>query len=308
MAVRRSLFVEESWDNGASEWSATRSGRSVVRGQLGADLSPMLAGPEPLVPRRSRRRRRYGPGVRQLLPVPADVDPVPTYLAADRPRPHGRPWVAVGMISSLDGATAVDGTSGGLGGPADRQVFRAVRAIADVILVAAGTVRAEGYRPVTIGDDARDARLAAGRSPGPARLAIVTSSLDLDLDADLFADPGPSGPPIVFTTTDADAAARAAVAEVAEVRTIGEGRVDLAGALSTLGDAEVVVCEGGPSLNGAVVDADLVDEWCVSLAPVVAGGSSSRIVAGADPVDGGGLELESLLEGDGILFGRWVRR
>lgn len=246
--------------------------------------------------------------MRQLLPTPDDVDPVTAYLAAPRPRPSQRPWLAVGMISSLDGATAVDGVSGALGGPADKAVFRAVRALADVILVAAGTVRAERYRPVSISDEVADARAAVGRDPGPARLAVVTSSLDLDLDAPLFSDPGPSGPPIIFTPADADPDRRDEVASVAEVRLAGTGRVDLAAALATLDDAEVVVSEGGPTLNGALVEAGLVDEWCVSLAPVVAGGDSHRIVHGAEAVDGRDLELESLLESDGLLFGRWVRR
>lgn len=245
--------------------------------------------------------------MRQLLPTPDDVDPVATYLAADRPRPDGRPWVAVGMIGSLDGATAVDGRSGGLGGEADKAVFRAVRGIADVILVAAGTVRAEGYRPVRLSEEVRSARTAAGRSPEAPRLAIVTGSLDLDLDGPLFADD--AVPPLVFTTEDADDDLVEAAQAVTEVRRFGSGdRVDLAAALGSLGadGIDVVVCEGGPTLNGALAEAGLIDELCMSIAPVVAGGDSKRIVAGAGPVDIG-LELASLLVEDDLLFGRWTR-
>lgn len=246
------------------------------------------------------------PPMRQLHPSVADVDPVVAYLGAPRPAPADRPWVAVGMVASLDGATAVDGRSGALGGPADRVVFRAVRGIADVILVAAGTVRSEGYGPVRRSDEVRTARVAAGRSPDAPRLAVVTASLDLD--AERLA--GDGTPPVVFTTDDADPERRARVAEHAEVRSMGSGRVDLVAALASLraDGTEVVVCEGGPTLNGALVDADLVDEWCVSLAPVIAGGSSARLVDGAAPVpDRPGLELASLLEADGVLFGRWIR-
>ncbi len=246
--------------------------------------------------------------MRQLLPTPADVDPVTTYLGADRPAPAERPWVAVGMIQSLDGATAVGGRSGALGGPADKAVFRAVRAIADVVLVAAGTARAENYGPVRLADHVREARIAAGRGDRPPRLAVVTASLDLDPASRLFAD-GPAGVrPLVLTTTDADPDRRTGLEDVAEVRAVGQGRVDLASALAGLraDGAGVVVCEGGPSLNGALVDAGLVDEWCVSIAPVVAGGDSRRIVHGARP-DAADVELVSLLEGDGLLFGRWVR-
>lgn len=245
--------------------------------------------------------------MRQLVPSPADdVDPVATYLAAARPRPIGRPWIAMGMVASIDGATAVDGRSGGLGGDADKAVFRAVRAIADVIIVGAGTVRAEDYGPVRYADEVRAARRAAGRDEAPPRLAIVTSSLDLELSGRVFHD---GAPPIVFTTTDAPDDRVAATAEVAEVHRCGTGRVDLVEAASTLAELDVgiVVSEGGPSLNGALASAGLIDEICLSLAPQLAGGDSARIVAGADAIDAE-FELASLLTADDVLFGRWTRR
>lgn len=249
--------------------------------------------------------------MRQLLPPPtgsssSPVDPVRLYLGADRPRPADRPWIAVGMVASLDGATAVDGTSGALGGDADKAVFRAVRAIADFIVVGAGTLRTENYGPVRYSDEVRVARREAGRDPEPPRLAVVTSSLDLDLDSDLFRS---ERPPLVFTTVDADDERVEAVAAVTDVHRAGEGRVDLTSAAQVLGaqGAEVVVSEGGPSLNGALADAGLIDEVCLSLAPQLAGGDSARIVAGAEAVDET-YRLDSLLEADDVLFARWVRR
>lgn len=246
--------------------------------------------------------------MRQLLPLPGDVDPVAAYLAAPRPAPAGRPWVTVGMVSSLDGATAVGGRSGALGGEPDRTVFRAVRAIADVVLVGAGTVRAEGYGPVRLSEATLAARVEAGRSADPPRLAIVSASLDLDLRR---AADGPVRP-LVLTTEDAPERRRAALAELAEVRAYGYGRVDLAAALGDVGadGARVVVCEGGPALNAALAEADLVDEWCLTLAPAVVGGDSRRVVDGAPELGGAGqrLELVSLLEEDGVLLGRWLRR
>ena len=84
--------------------------------------------------------------MRQLAPLAIDpVDPAHVYV--DLPDVAGRPGVRLNMIASVDGATAVDGVSGGLGGPADRRVFGVLRSLADVVLVAAGTVRAEGYGP-----------------------------------------------------------------------------------------------------------------------------------------------------------------
>src|SRR5205823_11342695 len=133
------------------------------------------------------------PPVRQLFPIPMDdVDPAASYAADDRTGPR---WVLVNMITTVDGATTVAGRSGGLGGPADKRVFAAIRSVADVILVGAGTVRAENYGP-------------------DRRLAIVTASLDLEPDARVFTG---DVPPTVLTTSDADPGRRTALAGVANI-------------------------------------------------------------------------------------------
>ena len=244
----------------------------------------------------------------QLLPpVPAaaDADPLTSYLAAERPAPPDRPWVVMSMVASVDGATAVDGRSGALGGEVDREVFRAVRGVADVILVGAGTLRAERYGPVQLSAEARSARVAAGRDPRPARLAVVTRSADLDPASSAF---GAEPAPVVFTTTTATGRLED-LERVAEVRRCGAPDVDLRLALGTLraGGASVAVCEGGPRLNAAMVDAGLVDEVCLTMAPALVAGPSSRIVAGGveTALD---LELVSLLGADGVLCGRWLVR
>jgi len=222
------------------------------------------------------------PLVRLLFPNPADdVDVAALYRDAERPR---SPWVLVNMISTVDGATAVGGKSGGLGGPADKKVFAAVRSVADVILVGAGTVRAENYGP-------------------DRRLAIVTASLDLEPDARVFAG---EVPPTVLTSSDADPARRAALAGVANIVDVNEGRrVDLRAALAHF--EGVVVCEGGPSLNGQLVADDLVDELCLSLSPLLAAGDSPRVAHGPGADEPRPLQLAHALEEDGLLFLRYVR-
>lgn len=245
--------------------------------------------------------------MRQLHPAPGEVDPLVAYLSPARPAPADRPWVAMSMVSSLDGATAIGGRSGRLGGAPDRLVFPAVRAIADVVLVAAGTVRAESYGPIRLSDAARRAREEAGRSPVPPRLAVVSASLDVDLSWPAAGEVRP----LVLTTEDADADRRADLARLVEVRAHGIGRVDLVAALAGLraDGVGVVVCEGGPTLNATLVEHDLVDEWCSTLAPTIVGGDSRRMVSGAPELgDGQDLELVSLLEEDGALLGRWLRR
>lgn len=243
--------------------------------------------------------------VRQLLPVPLDdVDVPATYAADARPAPPGRPWVLANMVTSLDGAATLDGRSGGLGGPGDRAAFGAIRAVADVIVVGAGTVRAEGYRPPRAADAVQAARVARGQGPLP-RIAIVSGRLDLDPGAEVFG----AGDPLVVTHAGADGARRAALGAVAEIVEAGATNVDPAAALAALAErtgARVVLCEGGPSLLGTLLDADLVDELCLTLAPCVVGGDAPRLVTGASS-GVTGFRLDRLLAAGDELIGRWVR-
>jgi riboflavin-specific deaminase-like protein len=241
--------------------------------------------------------------VRQILPsLIEEIDPLSTYAADARPKPSGRPWVLVNMIASLDGATALDGRSGGLGGPADKAVFRALRALPDAILVGAGTARVETYGPVKLDDAALVARVARGQN-GPPRLVIVSGRLDLDPTGTMFTES--IEPPIVFTTSAASAETVAAFAGVAEIVRCGETVVDLQSAMAHLDAIGIgtVLCEGGPTLNGQMLTADLVDEWCQSIAPMLVVGDSDRVAVAAAgghrPAD---MKLNRVLEQDGYLF------
>ncbi len=209
------------------------------------------------------------------------------------------------MVASIDGATAVDGVSGGLGGTADKEVFQAIRAIADVILVAAGTVRAEHYGPPRTSPDQQAARVARGQTAFPL-LAIVSGSLDLDEGSSLFTE-APE-PPLVLTTDDAPLERITALGTVAEVRRIGPGPLTPAAVVAALAErgAQVVVCEGGPSLNGQLLAADLIDEVNLTLSPLLVGGTSARVAAGPATA-GTRLALAHLWEADGLLLARYAR-
>ena len=238
------------------------------------------------------------------MPAPAEpVELIDAYpILAGR---AGRPSMRMNMIASVDGATAVDGVSGGLGGPADHAVFMHLRALADVVLVGAGTVRAEGYGPPRLPDELREARRRRGQAPLP-RLAVVSRSCALDWDAPIFRDT--ASRPIVVTAERAPAERRTAAARVADVVTAGAEDVDLAAALGALAGlgAGSVLAEGGPRLNGTLAAAGLVDELCLTVAPRLAGGESARIVSGPS-IPGGGMPLEPAFVGeeDGFLFLRW---
>lgn len=245
--------------------------------------------------------------MRRLWPDAGEVEDVDELVAAE-PRPSWptRPWLLVNMIASLDGAVTVAGRSGELGRAADRAVFRALRATADVVLAGAGTVRAEEYGPARLSADQRSARTERGQTARPA-VAVVTRSLELDLAAPLFTEADPAT--IVLTCEASPADRRTAAAAVAEVVVVGDASVDLALALTALADrgAAVVACEGGPHLNGELVAADLVDEWDLSVAPLLVGDRGPRSSSGPPLPDPRRYRLDRLLEGDGLLLGRWVR-
>lgn len=219
--------------------------------------------------------------MRRLLPTAMAVDLADAYADLDPPSR----WVALGMVGSLDGAVAVDGTSGALGGDGDRAAFRALRSLADVVLVGLGTARAESYRPTW---EARHvaARASRGQPPLP-RLALVTGSGRVP--SDLRALDDPARPPLVITTSEGAAVAAPRVgdrAEVVAVAATGDGRVDAAAAVAALADRGLgrVVCEGGPTLNNAMLAAGVVDELFVTIAPTLVGGGTG--IVGPALVDG----------------------
>ncbi|MBI2704966.1 MAG: pyrimidine reductase family protein [Actinobacteria bacterium] len=246
--------------------------------------------------------------MQQLFPECIDIgDPVAAYTSDSRPAPTDRPWVMLNMISSVDGAVSIDGRSGGLGGPADKAVFTAIRAVPDVILVGAGTVVAERYNPPRSPEDVAALRVARGQAAAP-RLAIVTASLRIDLGHAAFSDP--ANRPIVITADDAHPGRKAALATVADIVESGPtGALDLARALAELRrrDAKTVLCEGGPTLNGSVLDAGVLDEVCLSFSPALVGGDSPRIFNGAS-AERRALALDRILEADGMLFYRYLSR
>lgn len=245
--------------------------------------------------------------MRRLWPDPADVEDVGALVAADpRPAPPDRPWLLVNMIASLDGAVTVEGRSGGLGRPADKAMFSALRGVADVVMAGAGTVRTEGYGPPRPTTATRAARAARGQVEVP-RLAVVSRSLDLDPGAALFTEAVEA--PLVLTCEAAPAERQAALAPVAELVVAGDVTVDLSRALAALAQRGVatICCEGGPTLNADLAGADLIDEWALTVSPLLVGGGGPRASAGARSPAPREMRLDRVVEGDGLLLTRWLR-
>lgn len=189
------------------------------------------------------------------------------------------PLLRLNFVATADGAaTGSDGRSGTINSPADHRGFRAMRRAADLILIGAGTVRAESY--------------------GPARKPIVVVSSRPVLPRSVQGSPG-----VVLATTRSSGA-------VADDTTwlCGEDRVDLAVVIERARAAfgPHVLCEGGPTLTAELVAAGLVDELGLSWTPQLVGGTRNdhpRILDGADvDVD---LVCRHLVEEDGTLLGLW---
>lgn len=216
--------------------------------------------------------------------------------------PTSEPWIRTNFVSTLDGAAyASDGLSGSLGGPADTRVFALLRSLADVIIVGAGTARAEGYQPVEPGEVDADLRQRLGLSPVPP-IAVV--SLSLNIPEALIA-PGQ----IVITTEDTPAAQVEGLREQVDVIAAGEGEIDWHQVRHHLAERGLnrVLCEGGPTLQGRLIELDLVDELCLSIAPVMATGTAPRIGHGTTAVENRMALGHAVQIGD-LLLTRWVRK
>jgi len=146
-------------------------------------------------------------------------------------------------------------------------------------------------------------------------MAVVSGSLSLAPDQRLFTETAPNGEadarPIIFTAGSAESAHPdrfEALSTVAEIRFAGEDSVSMPAVIESLGHdgAGVILAEGGPTLNGYLLAADLVDEMCMTLSPNLVGGASGRIVHSADEA-ARSMRLDRVGEGDGLLLLRYLR-
>lgn len=225
-------------------------------------------------------------------PDEADLEAIYAY-----PEGLTRPWVQVNFVASADGAVEIDATSAGLSHAADREVFLLGRDLCDVVLVGSGTARAENYRGVRASAKRVERRRRLGLADVPP-IAVVTRTADLDPASPLFTDT--HVPPIVITTATADTTGLDA-----EVIRVG----DLSEALEKLADRGLcrIDCEGGPGLFAGLIAADLVDQLCLTVAPLLAGGGAGRIAAGP-PSAPRRMELASILTEEDYTFLRYRRR
>ena len=223
---------------------------------------------------------------RRLLPGPPAEGLSAAEIAAAVPGAAGgeRPFVLLNMIATADGRATIAGRTAPIANRADHELFHALRARVDAVMVGAETVRVEGYGPME------------------ALAVVVTRSVELPVDRGLLAAPGNR---VMIVTPSPDRELPPCAASVSYLR---EG--DLAVALRRLRDehgVRSIDCEGGPGLNATLLPAGLVDELHLVIAPKLAGGRDPLTILGGGalepPFD---LDLLSLHESGGYLFARYA--
>jgi len=241
----------------------------------------------------------------RLYPRPGQVEAAEAldHLDLGSRAPEGRPYVVLNMVATLDGKAALDGTTRGLGGDTDRELFRQLRTQADAIMAGAGTVREERYGRAVKDQALRAKREQEGLAPEPVTV-IVSASMNLPADLPILQAEGAP----VIVATGAEGELEGTAAELSYLR-IGTDLPVLFARLRQEHGIRSVLCEGGPTLNAHLLAAGLADELFLTLDPKLVGGANAlTLVAGRQlpgPVE---AELVGLLKGDDGLFFRWRLR
>ncbi|MFK4481525.1 pyrimidine reductase family protein [Curtobacterium sp. AB7] len=220
-------------------------------------------------------------------------------------------WLRVNFVATLDGSASAAGVSGSLGGPDDLRVFDLLRRVADVVLVAAGTVRDEGYGPMVLHDADVAWRRAHGMPDHPV-FAIVSRSLSLDPASRVFTE-APVRPVVLTSAAAAPSDAGVALSSVADVVPCSSAADPESVDVSLVRDAVVarglgtIHCEGGPTFLGSLIAADAVDELTLTIDPSLEGGTGPRIARGGSP-ELRRMRPAHVLRGAGdVLLTRYVR-
>jgi riboflavin biosynthesis pyrimidine reductase len=200
-----------------------------------------------------------------------------------------RPTVVANFVETLDGVISF-GDPGASGGSAvsggfgpDRRLMGVLRTMADAVMLGAGTVRRahdEEWTPRDVdpelAHESERVRREMGLAPQPTTV-VVSGSGDLDLGQRGLVSPDV---PVVVGTTAAGAERLRAAPESERVRVValGDRGVSIRGLLDELwrSGQRLVLCEGGPHLVASLLEAGLLDELFLTLAPQAAGRSSEH--------------------------------
>ena len=215
-----------------------------------------------------------------------------------------RPYTIVNFVSSADGRAAFRGRSRDLSDPGDREMFHGLREHVDAVMAGTGTLRTERYGRIVRDPERRRRRAARGLHP-EALAAVMSRSGEVPIDIPLFSDPGSRV--VVFTPDELDTASLNAQVDVVR---LDPGELTLTTMMRRLRsayDVRSLLCEGGPTLFGALLQEDLVDELFLSLAPkLTGGGTDPAITAGPELAELRTMSLIWVLEHESALYLRYA--
>ena len=215
-----------------------------------------------------------------------------------------RPYTIVNFVASADGHAAFHGRSRWLSDDADRELFHGLREHVDAVMAGTGTLRAERYGRIVRDPDRRRRRAARGLHPEPLA-AVMSRTGDVPTDIPLFSDPGARV--VVFTGGELDTSSLSAQVDVVR---LDPGELTLTTVMRRLRaayDVRSLLCEGGPTLFGALLQEDLVDELFLSLSPkLTGGGAAPAISAGPGLAELRTLSLVWALEQNSALYLRYA--
>jgi riboflavin biosynthesis pyrimidine reductase len=218
------------------------------------------------------------------LPLPPALSTLYGHLSF--PSHAGRPHVIGNFVTTLDGVVALK-ESGKVGGGDisgfnvhDRMVMGLLRAVADVVIVGAGTLRSVPQHRWTaryiyppLADAYWQLQSSLGKSAPPLNV-IVTASGEVSMDLPVFQ----SGEvPVLIVTTPQGSRhiSRQVVPSAVRVVTVqGDGKLSaqaILEAVSRMRQSEVILVEGGPQLMGDFFAERCLDELFLTLAPQIAG-------------------------------------
>ncbi len=196
-------------------------------------------------------------------------------------KPSKRPRVIANFALTADGKVSTRNlTPTGFTSKADKRRLLEIRSLGDAVLAGASTVKTDGMSMRIPAEDLRTLRCSRGRPPEPLRV-IVTNSGAIDISWKVFQTPGPTI--LVFSSARMSQAARASVAQHADLWIFSAHEVDLAAMLQILRtDYEVrtIVCEGGPRLFRNLLEIGAVDELHLTWAPLIFGGAKAPTLTG----------------------------
>jgi riboflavin biosynthesis pyrimidine reductase len=242
---------------------------------------------------------------RRLLPEPAEVeveDLLGSLDLAARP-PEQRPYTFVNFVSSAAGRATYGGKSGALGDDGDHAMFHGLRETADAVMAGTVTLRTERYGRILGKAERRERRLARGQSAEPL-VCIITRSGQVPTEIPLFAEP--EARIVIFSATAPELGSPAARVEVVR---LDPAELTLTTAMRRLRadfGVRTLLCEGGPTLFGALLRENLVDELFLTIAPkLVGGGNGPAVTSGPELPELQPLRIEWLLERRDSLYVRY---